>query len=803
MPTTLSLTSPLSRSMFILLLSVACFSTAFAHTAGITNGKAVYDNIKAFDLNGGNAAVTGLVLKRDRVTITFNGTFYLTSPIAGKVTGAVFIGQGTFKADTPPGDFEKANVRRMLKADTIESSFTSAVLKFSDDTFDIIGKDKKDGVADAAAVKLASEIEARMLKETGINISQRIAISILNNEQPGGVFFGHFDGGTRGRFSYVFDPQTRIPTNDFNINAGEKGVIFKYDSGSYGADVWTAFYGMDNYAKGTVYYSDLYDMVDIQSYKMNVNLTSPKKGMGLNTKVKMRSNFAGIRAIPFSIGESLSNYEDQRLKKQMRVKAVRMGTTDIPFVQEDWQGGFSVFLPEALGENKEVELEFDIDGDFIRQPQSVEDVHYPRSNEAWYPRHGFLDRAVYDFTYSHAKKMKIASVGVRQSETPHSETKDVVVTRYTMTHPVALVTFAMGPFDRHTENIKWDDGSAPTPIEFHSMPGAYMAIKEDFILAELNNSVRFFHQLFGKYPYDVFGAAFHPYGFGQGFPSMLMIPDADRSSKYTFAFLSHETAHQWWGNIVSWRSYRDQWLSEGFAEYSGLLYTSMRQNPAASNELLNSMRQSIKDPPITETGIGKGRLNDVGPLILGHRLTSRKTYGAYQSLIYNKGGMVLRMVHFLLTDPASGDDKPFYAMMKEFVEKHRNGMASSDDFRIVANKHFAQTPIAKKYGMTDMNWFFQQWVYQTDLPSYKLQHQIENNPDGSVNITGEIFQENVSLNFVMVLPLVFKFDGGKSASGTIAVQGAKSQFKIKLPSRPSKVELDPHKWILSEKTSSN
>ena len=43
-----------------------------------------------------------------------------------------------------------------------------------------------------------------------------------------------------------------------------------------------------------------------------------------------------------------------------------------------------------------------------------------------------------------------------------------------------------------------------------------------------------------------------------------------------YAFIAHETAHQWWGNIVAWRSYRDQWLSEGFAEYSGMLYAAKR-----------------------------------------------------------------------------------------------------------------------------------------------------------------------------------------------------------------------------------
>src|SRR5205814_10098636 len=96
--------------------------------------------------------------------------------------------------------------------------------------------------------------------------------------------------------------------------------------------------------------------------------------------------------------------------------------------------------------------------------------------------------------------------------------------------------------------------------------------KEDFVLAELNNCVRYFSLLFGKYPYPVFRAAFHPFDYGQGFPTMLMIPGTDEATMYTYQFIAHETSHQWWGDSVLWRSYRDQWLSEGFAEYSGFLY---------------------------------------------------------------------------------------------------------------------------------------------------------------------------------------------------------------------------------------
>jgi aminopeptidase N len=199
--------------------------------------------------------------------------------------------------------------------------------------------------------------------------------------------------------------------------------------------------------------------------------------------------------------------------------------------------------------------------------------------------------------------------------------------------------------------------------------------------------------------------------------------------------------------------------------------------------------------------MGKGRLVDVGPIILGHRLSTSKTLGAYQALIYNKGALVLRMLHFMLSDPATGEGQPFFNMMTDFVERYRNKTASSDDFRAVVNEHFAKSPIAHKYRMTDLNWLFYQSVYQTALPSYEMQYKMEDQPDGKVVVTGTITQKNAPDNWVMVLPVKFTFGAKQEAAGTVFVEGASSPFQIKLPMRPKKVELDPDRWILSESVS--
>ena len=782
---------------FLLLLSMV---PGYVCAQEVSKEKQIYDQIKAFSLSGGSADVSGLVLRRDRVTMTFTGTFFFSEPVNGLITGAVFLGDGTFTAGTPPSEFERENVRRLLGAtNVIENNFKTAVLRFTDDTAHVISEKPAAGAVNVKAQKLATDLDARMLKESGANLAARLTISIVNGEKPG-FFFANFDGGKR-RFSYVMDHHNRIPASNFGVNGGEKGLIFTYDSSYYDLEIWTAFYSLEDYQKRIVSYSDVNNLIDIKSYDMDLDLRDHKKHLRLRTQLAATILQPNVRALNFQIGESLGEFENHRLKKQMRIKSVRSGDGELISVQEDWEGGLTVFLPRSYQPGEQLNLDMLLEGDFMYDAESVENCHYPRSNETWFPRHGELDRATFSMIFRHPKKLRVASVGARLSEEPDAEDKDILITKYRMDQQVALVTFALGPFQRHTDNVKWESGKTPTLLEFNSLPGSYAAIKEDFILAELNNSVRYFTALFGEYPYPAFGAAFHPFGFGQGFPSLLMIPPADRASKFTYQFIAHETAHQWWGNIVAWRSYRDQWLSEGFAEYSGVLYTGLRDSTGAKDGFISRMRESLRDPPDTPTGPGKGRLVDVGPIILGHRLESKKTGGAYTTLIYEKGALVLRMLHYLLSDPASGNDKAFFAMMTDFVNRYRDQFASTDDFRAVANEYFAKSPNGKRFGVDNLDWFFRQWVYQTALPTYEMQYRLEDTPDGKVMLTGNIIQNNAPEDWAMILPVSITFGNNQFANGSVLVVGKSKPFQIKLPMRPRKVELDPQHWILSAGTS--
>ena len=108
----------------------------------------------------------------------------------------------------------------------------------------------------------------------------------------------------------------------------------------------------------------------------------------------------------------------------------------------------------------------------------------------------------------------------------------------------------------------------------------------------------------------------------------------------------HELAHQWWGAGVGWETYHDQWLSEGFAEYSACLYLQAVKGNATFLDRLKDYRKDIYSAHKFLLGPDE----ESGPIALGYRTSSTKTAGDYSLIIYRKGALVLHMLRNLLID---------------------------------------------------------------------------------------------------------------------------------------------------------
>jgi hypothetical protein len=793
-----------------------------APQASASPTNAAYEQIRSFKLTGASTAVSGFMLKRDRLEMTFTGTFLFPDPVDGQVTGAVFIGQGTFHAAVPAAPpFEKDTVKRLLNADAVDSDFKNAVLRMTDDSYALIKAAQAPQTASTAAgqllaegQQLATQFEPKLLHDTGLDLSARLALSLLNKETPG-VFFAEFDGGARGRFDAVVDYQTRIPTMAFGIDGGEKGLIFAsvmYQAGYYVPELWMAFYGESDYGK-VIPYSDANNLVDITHYGLDVNLLSAPT-MAVTAKIEATASAGSLRAINFNLGRGLPTFRDMRLKNALRVKSVKAGGEPAAFAQVDWESGFTVFLPAAANAGDKLALEVTYAGEYL---DAVPDGFYLFINDSWIPTHGPLDRATFDMAYHHAKRFTVVSAGVRTSDGPDPARPESTLATFKMEQPVALVAFSLGVYKRSQQKSSPAPGHDAIPLEFYTIPQRTAVTFDDFFLAEMGNAIGYFENYFGKYPFPQLSGVVHPYGFGQGFASILFLyygagGSAADNNVSAEGFISHETAHQWWGHVILWRSYRDQWLSEGFAEYSSFLYAGERDNLSQKGRtksqqspghhlLVERAREQLRNPPKLIGGVTKGRLADIGPIVLGHRLNTSKTLGAYQALIYAKGALVLRMLNYLLSNPSQDPSSvAYFATMTDFVNKYRGGAATTEQFFAVASEAFAKSPIAAKYGMSDLNWFRDQWVYGTGLPSYNLEYELQVQPDNTCVVSGTLHQDGVSDTWIMPIPVAFTLANGSVARVGALANGPATKVQWKLPSKPTKVELDPASWILSEKT---
>jgi aminopeptidase N len=254
----------------------------------------------------------------------------------------------------------------------------------------------------------------------------------------------------------------------------------------------------------------------------------------------------------------------------------------------------------------------------------------------------------------------------------------------------------------------------------------------DLALNDTQNSLRIFTAYFGKLPYTRIAITQQPaWNFGQAWPTLIYMPytafiDSTQRTQlmgaaggaHTFwRYVGpHETAHQWWGHVIGWHSYRDQWMSEGFAEFSTSLYVQyVRKDMVKFNDFWDEQRKLITNA----TPETKGRKPyTIGPITQGYRLDSGKTPNIARSMIYPKGAYILHMIRMMMYDHRGGGDARFREMMTDFVKTHFNQNVSTEDFKQSVEKHMTAQMDLDKNGR--MDWFFNQWVYGTDIPAYRF-----------------------------------------------------------------------------------
>jgi hypothetical protein len=804
-------------------------STAFA------NSDTIYRQLRDDGL-GDTFRCENFTLPIDVGTIELkSGTITFLERINKLQTGAVFVGQGHFTLK-PLATLDTSEMVRRAGSPTAEEDFTEAVFRFSPDQFSqfagTLGS-RSETPAEAASAfqhwkdklrhrhEIPEGLTQDLLEsETIDNVDADMLAAIYNPKHP--PFFNAYMHGTPHK-DLRFFLRTRVGAIP-QLDSPEEVALINCSGGGMDDGVWYSQHLKSELLAHTA--SSQEDRRLFATHRYNIETV-----IGKNDHLFSRATITYEPLVP---GERVMKFGLLPTLRVTRVSGER--GEDLHFIQESRKedGSFYAVLDEAPAMGQEHSITVEYGGDKV-VTNAGSGSYYIGARVSWYPNlNGFGEKALYDLTFKVPPSNVLISVGKLEGQ--HTEA-GFAVTHWVTPVPIAVAGFNYGQYKKidfpdtitHYEIAGYyltelpdslrryggglSGGLASNPMASQALSSMAPATMTKYALDQARAQMQLCTYYFGKGPYENVYITEQPnFSFGQSWPNLVYLPisayiDSTQrwmmfghiDSKFT-GFVQevtpHEVAHQWFGHSVSWASYHDQWLSEGFAEFAAALFLQQAVGPKWQKDYIDFWeRQRVRILDKNNFGVSP---NDAGPLWLGLRLISPRSGQAYQGVTYSKGAYVLAMLRSLMRADygSTGDsDQAFIDMMHDFMERHRDIPASTESFKAVAEKHMTKNMDLEQNGRLD--WFFREWVWGTQVSRYNFKYDVEAAEGGKFKVHGELTQSEVDEHFAMFVPLYVDFGDGMVRLKQYPIAGNSTRMiNILLDRRPKKVAINVYKEIL-------
>jgi aminopeptidase N len=233
--------------------------------------------------------------------------------------------------------------------------------------------------------------------------------------------------------------------------------------------------------------------------------------------------------------------------------------------------------------------------------------------------------------------------------------------------------------------------------------------------------------------------------------------------------VSHEIAHQWFGDAVTEASWHHLWLSEGFATYFGAQFFEAADGVEAFRARMEQSRQRVL-----------GSENANRPV---YDPEERNLFALLNDNNYPKGGWVLHMLRGIVGDDA------FFDGIRAYYARHVHTAVLTEDFQKAMEGVAGQ----------DLSWFFQQWIYQPGYPTFETEWTwtAGDGPDGFVDLTVRQVQRADWPTFRVPVEVELTA-GGRTVRERIEVRERETTVRLGWTGpRPDQVVLDPDRWVLT------
>jgi hypothetical protein len=521
----------------------------------------------------------------------------------------------------------------------------------------------------------------------------------------------------------------------------------------------------------------------------------------------------------------------------------------------------ALVFPAPLRPGQELKLRFSYAGDVLSE--AGKGLLYVGARGTWYPNFG-LSPAQFDMEFHYPANWTLVATGKQVSRAGNDEAEAEAetsreagaekVSRWTSERPIPVAGFNLGKYVRAEAKTKpgnvlveaygtkgveksfpkaqaeaVEQPDFPTSLTPRSRPPLAVtppppspARDVQAVADRAAKAIESFSQWFGPYPYSSLALTQMPGNLSQGWPGLVFLS--------SFAFLSpqeqadlhldpvareldsqvlvHETAHQWWGDLVLWKSYRDQWLAEGLANYAALLVLE-QQNPAQFRQVLEKYRRDL----LSKNKDGE-RLRDAGPVTLGQRLESSHFPEGYEAISYERGTWLFHMLRSMLRDSALRDseaesgsrkgranpplnrEEPFFRALRKIRERYAGKSISTQEL-VAGFEEELPRPLWYE-NRHKLDWFLEGWIEGTAIPELEAREIRFTEKAGVTTVTGMIVQKDVPDDLVTAVPVYASTAGNALVFlGEVLADGRETGFRLPAPSGVRRIVLDPKQTILT------